>query len=97
MHSLCVCVSVVSVCISLAFPSLCVGNRKANSVNSNLMSSLKICLGQKTDSDNQITVGRMLETEITGGILSNDFVSELKAFRHSLRADGGCVHVGVSL
>lgn len=56
---------------------VCVGNRKANSVKSNQMSSLKICLGQKTDSDNQITGTRILETEITGGILSNYNVGEL--------------------
>lgn len=42
-------VSVAFVHILGAF-CLCVGNRKANSVNSNLMSSLKTCLWQKTDS-----------------------------------------------
>ncbi|KAM7369189.1 hypothetical protein PAMP_013481 [Pampus punctatissimus] len=42
----------------------CSGNRKENSVNSNLMSSLKMCLGQNTDSDNQITVGRILAAEM---------------------------------
>lgn len=56
---------------------MCVGNTKANSVNSNQMSSLKICLRQKTDSDNQITAAWILETEITEGILSNYVVSEL--------------------
>lgn len=81
VYNVCViCVCLNGVCLPW---SLCVcvceriGNRKANSVNSNLMSSLKICLGQKTDSDNQITADRMLEIEITGGILSNYSVSEL--------------------
>lgn len=55
------------------FLHLCVGNRKENSFNSNLMSSLKICLRQKTDSDNQITADRILEAEFTRGILSNPF------------------------
>lgn len=57
-----VCVYVWCLCEFLCFLSVCVGNSKANSVNSNLMSSLKMCLGQKTDSDNQITAGRILET-----------------------------------
>lgn len=71
-HVCALCGCFLCVCVRFsARLSSCVGNRKANSVRSNLTSSLKFCLGRKTDSDNLITAGRIMETEITGGILSH--------------------------
>lgn len=84
------------VCVFLAFfsgfLSPCVGNRVANSVNCNLMSSLKIRLGQKTGSDNQIMAGRVMESEITARILTNYSVKVLRCslWSHGMRV---CVPV----
>lgn len=96
MYNVCgVCWSSCGACVSGIFSGFltpCVGNRVANSVNCNLMSSLKIRLGQKTGSDNQIMAGRVMESEITARILTNYSVKVLRCslWSHGMRV---CVPV----